>query len=133
MFSSSSLSTNPFVVVAGEVLCISVQWDDADDLTYACRHLYRSRVAGIEMDDLQDILQDLWSLGWPEDQMSYLRSQIATYQGAYSEVWKESFPGRIRWEEEEVQDSVTDRIWKRHGWNRFDSGFGPFRGDVDIK
>lgn len=43
-------------------------------------------MGGIEITDLKEILEDLWSLGWPEDQMNYLRSQIASYQGAYSEV-----------------------------------------------
>jgi len=97
-----------------------------------CCLSFRSRVGGIELEDLKEILQDLWALGWPEDQMSYLRKQISSYHGAYSEAWKESFPGRMRWEEEEVQDSVTDRIWKRHGWNRFDSGFGYFRAGDEL-
>ena len=89
--------------------------------------LARSRVGGLGVEDLDEVLGDLRELGWKGEVLSRLEKRVSSYRGLYSEAWKE---GRGGWEDSrggrDRRPKASDRLFDKYGWNKFDSGYNFF-------
>lgn len=87
----------------------------------------RSRVGGLGMEDLEEVLSDLKELGWRSDTLSRLETRASSYVGLYSEAWKEGQSGRGgRGGEGGREEKASDRLFDKYGWNKFESGYNFF-------
>jgi len=109
------------------------EFDIAPDLqlAYALVNSFasaRSRVGGLGMEDLEEVLNDLKELGWRSDTLARLEKRASSYVGLYSEAWKEGQGGRRggRREGGGREEKASDRLFDKYGWNKFESGYNFF-------
>ncbi len=87
----------------------------------------RSRVGGLEMEDLEEVFADLRSLGWRADTLARLeRRAFSFFLGLYSEAWKEGGDGRRQGRQGRYRQptpTTAEKLFEKYNWNRIDSGF----------
>ena len=86
----------------------------------------RSRVAGLEMEDLEEVFADLRQLGWRADTLERLERRAESFllQGLYSEAWKEG--GEQRRARPPQPLTTAEKLFQKYNWNKIDSGFFGF-------
>lgn len=80
------------------------------------------------MEDLEEVYEDLRSLGWSEKQLEALEQQSWSYAGLYSEAWKDARPGPAAGQKKggnPPRSTVSSKLFDKYGWNVVDSSFGP--------
>ena len=87
----------------------------------------RSRVGGLGMEDLEEVLNDLREFGWRSDTLARLEKRASSYVGLYSEAWKEGQGGRRGGRGGGGrEEKASDRLFDKYGWNKFESGYNFF-------
>ena len=86
----------------------------------------RSRVGGLGIEDLEEVLNDLRELGWRSETLARLEKRASSYVGLYSEAWKEGQARRGGKGAGRREEKASDRFFDKYGWNKFESGYNFF-------
>jgi hypothetical protein len=79
----------------------------------------RSRVGGLEMEDLEEVFADLRQLGWRADTLARLERRAASFLlGLYSEAWKETEGGRQGRQGRQRAPTTAEKLFEKYNWNR---------------
>lgn len=86
----------------------------------------RSRVGGLGMEDLEEVFNDLRELGWKKETLGRLEKRASSYEGLYSEAWKEGPARKGGRGAGRREEKASDRFFDKYGWNKFESGYNFF-------